>query len=766
MIDFSELSPGDKLGCRYTFTAGAIGTFSNLGSTPNDGRKVKDPLIVDGSYFEAIAPPDPYFVPITSAVQLLTKRTFPTTDTVLVTGTVSETNDYVDLSLYKTVISFSSTVNPPLLTAIPKDVILQTKDLIGINDFASAINSITVSVSNLFCKVAVTTDGIVYYTYDTVNHVWIVVDMNQTTDILKTVLADYTDINALVTADYPALTLNGKLGFKLLIGIDGVDTTKTYTLNSITIDYVGTNDDTPSIQYFNFVFAGYTKEGNVKLIADKPIQTAIAYSTLYNANVVFGRTKIPIANSEILKDFYIRLLDSGISAAYLSEYDALIAGNAIPTGTKTNVEFWDTSLGTLTRTIATLADDDGVVAGTTNIISRGGVLLSKYNNVDRDNTSANHGFRPVLIVDLHTPVEKKPGSAFPVVSTTTDLVPGKSISCEYIASTAGVLGTFKNLGTATKGYLNDFNNATPNGTFFFNCVGYTKEGKLKLVADRVIQTGISLSAIYTGNTPSIVSGKRFSFDRQNHTIRLLNALADKQPIVSGGEYDDLINNSLNTAKTVDEIWHTNNCLSWTNAISIEKTNFIIAKGFGDEALTATNQRHIPYLTTSPHLGFRPVLIIEPAIKVELLSVVPYVGYEKQDAAKNLEIDIVVTLSDNTLGQYALIKKDTSAVLSDYATTKHRTIDVTQLNSGALTTISIVEKVSHAIIDEFTVFRDGIYRDSSTRTFGEIYGGYELSNIEISNVVAKPKDSAFTISTINDTASYIDISKNTNKIIVG
>lgn len=767
MIDISKLHVGDRLGCRYSFTSGAFGAFSNLSSTPTDGRKVKDPLILDGNYFKPSAPiPDPVMVPLASTIKMLTTRTFKTTDTVLSTGKVSETNEYIDFSLYKSVISFTST-NGVVLTAIPKDVLLETSEMINISDFVTGINSINISASNIFCKVAITLDGTSYYSYDSGIKVWNVIDTTVSTDVLKTAMTDYTVFNTLTATDYAALSLQGKIGFKILIGIDGVDTAKTYTFNGITIDYVGSNDSTPSIQYFNFVFAGYTKEGNAKLIADRNIQTSISYSTLATAGVVYADKKINISNSEIGRDCYMRLLNSSPSSTYFSEYEFLINGTAVPTGGKTNSDFWHTNIASITRTISSVVDDDGVAASASSIIARGGSNITKFNNLLNTVSSPDAGFRPVLIIDLTTPLEQKPGPTLPEVRYLKDLVPGKCISCEYTAPVKGSLGKFKNLGNASKGLLNDFNNPTPDGTFYFNCVGYTTGGGLKLVADRVIQTDISLNNIYTGNTPLIVSGIDVSIDQQAHILRLPNTLSDREPISKGGEYDSVITNALNTNLGIDDIWHTNNVLSLTNTISATKQTKIIVKGFGDESSSRTNQRHISPTVSSPIIGFRPILIVKQAVKVELMVIVPPNTYIKQN--KTLEIDLMVTMPDGSLGQYALFKNDDNSILSPYSNATHRSIDVTKLNEGADTIINVFEKTTNKKISSFSIHRDTLYRTSTSVKVGEIYGGYTTNGIEFINAVAKPKISSNTIKPVKelaDNSSYVPIPKNAVKITIG
>ena len=767
MIDLSNLTLGSRFGSKYTFTAGVMGSFSGFNAAITDGRKVKDPLIIDGSYFEAVNAPDPKMINITSNVTMATYRTFDTTDTVLSTGIQTE-SEQVDLSLYKSVIDFSS-AGVVGITAIPKDQLIKLKNLINIADYVQGINTIAINLTNIFCKFAITIDdGVTYQTYDSVNKNWVTVDITQTTDLLKTAMSDYTVLNALTATDYSAITIaDKKIGIALLIGIEGTDTTKTYSLNKVSLDYVGTNDTSPTIQYFNWVFSGYDTKGNPKFIADRVLQKSIAYSTLYTAKVVDGNSKIAISNAEIGYDMYMRLPKSGISKAYASEYDSIINSDIISRGGKTIDEFWNTAIASLTNTIASAQDTDGNAASATSIVARGGSLPGKYLNVLNTALSDNYGFRPVITIYTNNPLAAKPRNGLDLVTSVASLVSGKGITCEYTA-TGKALGSFANLGKATKGYLNDFSNDTPDGTFVFNFAGYTKEGKIKLVADRVIHTNISYSDISTGNTPSISSGLHITIDGAPYILRLLHATSDPSlGLLSNSEYDSIITNAWNTAKTVEQIWHTSKSLALCANLSTKTANFVVVRGMEAQETDGTysHQWQMLYTDRASNVGFRPMLIVEPSIKVEGLVVTPYVGYEKQDNAKIFTINATVINTNNQVSQYALLKAD-NTVLSDYSTAATRTIDVSLFDTGKATTINIVEKVSGTVVYSFDVYRDSLYRSNTTRTFGRIYSGYGNTNIQITSDkggAANPIPSSTQKPVLSDTATFITIPANANKI---
>ena len=765
MIDISKLTLGKKLGCKYTFTAGVAGTFSEITETENDGRKVKDPLSVDGSYFTAVNAKDPEMISINSAITMKTYREFPLETTTMTAGTKYTTKEDIDFTKYKSVIDFSS-VGTVSILAIPYDQLVKTKTLIDMQEFISGINTLTIAISNLWCKVALTADGTNWITYDATNKKWISVDLTATTDTLKTTMADYTAINALVAADYTTSGITTKMGIALLIGIDGTDTTKTYSVNSITLDYIGTNDNTPSIQYFNWVFAGYDLSGNAIFIADKPVQAAISYTTLYNAGWTKGATKVSIPSSALSGDFYIRTIRTGISNSYPDEYDKLIVSDAIRGTTAADI-FWDTNIASITSTIACVADTAGTApTAMASLVTRGGSTPtdgSGYYNLDTETASADYGFRPVLIVDLTSPVSNKvSNTGYSLVTSVEDLKAGKAIKCEYTAA-AGALGTFANLGTANKAYLYDYNNSAPDGTFILNFVGYTPNGNMKLMADRVIQSSISLSQLYASKLP-LLSGDGYEVTLGDYKVlvRLPNALVDQEPTAKGGEYDTIVNNQYNTKKTVEQIWHTSKSACWTNAQSATKSNYIIAKGFGDESNSRTTQRHYLYTGSYPSVGFRPVIIIEPSMRVADLLVTPYVGYEKQTGyADSFTVHAKVILESGLVGNYAIYTTDMQLV-SDFSKATDRVISVTALKEGK-TGLIIVEQTSGKTLKTFDVYRDTKYRSSTVRTFGSIYGGWGNTNIDVSTNIAVPNSSSIVTPTATETAKYISVPRNVVKL---
>lgn len=84
----------------------------------------------------------------------------------------------------------------------------------------------------------------------------------------------------------------------------------------------------------------------------------------------------------------------------------------------------------------------------------------------------------------------------PEKTNLSELQVGDVISCEYVV-TSTTLGSFQNLGKATKPLIPLLSSATPNGSFYFIHVGYDYLGRKKLIADRNIQHSISWDILNT-----------------------------------------------------------------------------------------------------------------------------------------------------------------------------------------------------------------------------------------------------------------------------
>ena len=241
---------------------------------------------------------------------------------------------------------------------------------------------------------------------------------------------------------------------------------------------------------FNFVCVGYTPKGQVKLVADRNIQTNISWETLNAAGFcVTNPTAVNIDDNS--KNFSIRLLNSGELAN--NEFDTVI-GNLSLGGliTPADTIFWNTDIPSWTLNTPCVADSAGNVPDPSKRVLRGGSSVSNVINLLSTTANSDCGFRPVLIYDPQPGLFSKgrPDCSLNITNDLKNIEPGEAISCEYTAN-PGMFGVFKNLGKATKEKISDLPETTPDGTFYFVCVGYAPDGRKKFIADRNIQGNIT-----------------------------------------------------------------------------------------------------------------------------------------------------------------------------------------------------------------------------------------------------------------------------------
>jgi len=267
-------------------------------------------------------------------------------------------------------------------------------------------------------------------------------------------------------------------------------------------------------------------------------------------------------------------------------------------------------------------------------------------------------------------------TALEIVTDINDIQPNQAISCEYTAATSGAFGTFVNLGKATKVLIDVTTNPiTVDGAFYFVCVGYTPDGKIKLVADRNIQANIAWEALNTADLcatlPSVVS---IDGNSTNYSMRLIGSSLQNDGTYNG-EYDSIILNydlGGKISKGDSEFWHTS-VPSWT----------LNTPAFADDAGIAANaaqriQRggtapstiaNIVSSTASAICGFRLVLIYDPTPDVFTRGT-PDCPLELVNDIKKIKpgqaISCEYVSNANTFGTFANLGKAIKSNLSDLA----------------------------------------------------------------------------------------------------
>jgi len=144
--------------------------------------------------------------------------------------------------------------------------------------------------------------------------------------------------------------------------------------------------------YFKFILVGYDSSNNKLFIADRPIQSAIAWDDINTSGIASG-SGLPITIDSYVGLCTLRLLSGGVSSSDLdNEWDQIIVGSTlggvITAGDST---VWNPStVGSWTSTTNTSGSTYRTVRGTSTVSASTGLVSSTY--------SAVVGFRPVLVV--------------------------------------------------------------------------------------------------------------------------------------------------------------------------------------------------------------------------------------------------------------------------------------------------------------------------------------------------------------------------------
>ena len=825
MADFLNDPIGSKYGCSYKYTNGVLGTFGALLNEPVNPRKVKDPMPLDGADFMAIDPPFAPVVKIGSYIQLLTTYTYPTNTYVLGGGTEEISKEQVDFSKFKKVINFTS-LGKFTITAIPKDQLLVSKNLVDTSNFANGIGYIGITATNATVYVALTKDNVNWVKYDTENEEWVSVDLTATTDELKTTMMPLNTLSTLTTTEYSKyFRALDYVGIAMVVSIEPTsvnaetgeetyDTTKPYTVTPIEINFVGDDNASsdPITHYFNFIKVGYTPKGDPLLIADRVIQTNIAYSALNNDTYDYysGSTKAPMSTPN--QPMYMRLLN-GSGKSDEDEYTKIIlnAPQAILNG-KTVDQVFNINLGSMTNIVATTEDDEGTASGNTKIVYRGGEsLATRVKNIAYNASNSSYGWRPVLEIDCTSKEATQiyPGAPLPEVKSIGQLTKSKCISCDFIYNydKNGIYsGTayFSNMGNAQLAPLSDYKNLK-SGSFYFICVGYNNKGERILIADRPIATPSSktnlISFLQTICLPNSESNGAESvyFTNEETSISgggkfyLTLPTASNSPSEvewENGFWNNVITNEYDKTKSIDQIWHTDKISTITASISSEKENYLIIKGGEDMSKHLTRQKSVLVTTSSEarvnqvrfaEVGFRPMLIVPNEYRVDQFKVNFKTGYSVNKNQDTFEVTCHVLDPNNIELPFKLVELNsgledatpTGVELSPYDTNITRTIPVSKFTvmegpsyeNNYYVFIGVMVKVNgvDTIVHKTTNTIDKPYRLVSGREFSSEHGGWKTVGTTAKQFKIDPIIDAKKETTRNSNGTYVEVSSVTNKI---
>ena len=359
---------------------------------------------------------------------------------------------------------------------------------------------------------------------------------------------------------------------------------------------------------FNFICIGWDYAGRPYLIADRVVHTSFSLSSNSSLNTTSG-TVITVDTS-ISANLRVLNRDTWDKAIVKGGVSGIAAGDAL----------WNFTTPSWTFELPSDSTD-----GASNYIL-GGTAVDTIATKAISTSDATVGLRPVMTINEKISYRGNPGlaSGITLVTDPSKLVPGTAISCEYTVTTKGAIGTYANLGSATKDPLPDYPSDLPDGTFYWVCVGYTPAGYPKCFADRNIQSNISWTTLASSSLTT-TSGTETAVSGHKCSLRIPNSIPNRHidiPNSKYGEWDAIFTlYNDHGFKASNELWNTKYSKSFTTAIlsdiddagDLADGTWIIARGMqdgSDGVYTDKEDAQSKYSTsaTASNLGFRPVFI--------------------------------------------------------------------------------------------------------------------------------------------------------------
>ena len=697
--DLSALQIGDKVSGRYThLTDGTFGTFSRFGGpTVKPAEELSNPLDyldVPATAFEIAEADDPKMIALRGLkIEMLSSRILRTNRTIYDTVVKETSREEIEIANYKYVSDVGTNDDGEIvLTACPNASLIQTK--VPIKYSAVGGHGVSITRNNVNFYFAVGTDKNNYSYIDTNDSF---VTVNSAPDV-TTMMATVKPNTVPTATDIATLNTDSLYFF---IVLDVVEPQNTLTSKEYSISIQTGDGTTPSqlTHDFNWVYFGKNHDGRMKFIADRVIHTNVSLNT-----IVAGLTAARVNTGSFFPgDYEYRLPFSATKIGHGGEWDEVIGESSI-NGTEDPEEFWGIGPGSFTANRAAYEDDVENDASGYIVRGRGGDPQS-FLNVEATATSSEYGFRPVLLVKPYVADVKDLGSAFTDVGSFGRLgANGTAISCEYTAATAGTLGTFSNLGKATKKLLSTSGNATPDGTFYFVKIGTTNADEEILVADRVIHTNIPYTAIASGLGVITIDGKSATLATPTNA-----------------QYNAMLALSASG-------WNDGDAISFTDYAE----SVLSGRGKNDGSVPYT----IETTESSDDVGFRPVLIIAHVAELDGFKATPKVVHAINSSANKVTIEaayvtpqrsrqsmVVCIEPDDTATPITYVKKTNTFTTSIQIPASD--LEVGNNNLGLYLADGNGEPVSPAL-KSISVTKEDTTREQSIHTINDGFGGFKFT----------------------------------------
>lgn len=561
-----------------------------------------------------------------------TNVVFKTTRDLKETDGVTET---IDPSKYQEVIDVDYTNKK--LSVVPKNVILKSKTLIPVDNTFSGVKC-TFTNSDQSIKYLVSLDNENFFTYDATGATWVAASIDE---------IDEKGIRNFYTIPYADIvTFFGgydKVGIAMKLYVEDPEDVAFYSKADRKFSGFKFTTGDPALCrvescvrdvnfYVNDIGGSYN--GNEKsLICDTVLSKGINWTRANDLN----RSYSEYSASDVITNI-------GYDMSY-SEYDVQVALRLLTTEDyntyvldPANVDKFNPS-----KDVATWVDNGANLTNNADFNALGDSTLTiTHDTADKNTVYNNIGIRPQLFFNTRSKTYHRFDSEtyLPVVRKVKDLEPGKAIACSYTATTSGVAAGAEGfaIGKNGKSLLPDYGLATPDGYFYFICVGYALSGALKCIADRVIQTNISWEAL-NDKGYCVTSGVSLKFgSAKNCLLRLPNTVSEN---TSGwenlGEWDACISyygqHGINPSSNA--VWNAASRYSWTLVTPQGAMANRIVRGYQDETnvadvyaqnstQAATYGGGTDKVSTyvGKDVGFRPVIEIQTYVDESQITTYP------------------------------------------------------------------------------------------------------------------------------------------------
>lgn len=314
---------------------------------------------------------------------------------------------------------------------------------------------------------------------------------------------------------------------------------------------------------------------------------------------------------------------------------------------------------------------------------------------------------------------------------------GDRIICRYKATTSGALGTFSELGTCTAPLINAMTAppATPNGAFYLIHTGYTPDGRMRLIADRDVQYGMTYLVLERAGYASF-QGSKTMVDNKPYIYVRIPIMGSNSSYIGAdwgsycGELSKIIMSSDlggNFPPRSNATWNYLSTTSWTMGSGhTTSSTYYYARPYvtGSQMISASSSGWSQSIDPSTAYGFRPLFLVDiPKNELRMKSITPTHVYPKQHSV--VEVNSPVLAPDGSPATYSI--KYNGKVVSAESTDSARYINVPDMgtDSGNLEIYSEGE-----LLGVYPLVMENAGRTTVVREFKPYDGGFNVDMLQL------------------------------------